>query len=63
MIDFKSTQAKTVMVFDALGKLVVQKETEDAFINIDLRSNATGVYFVKVYTENKLLVGKLIKQE
>lgn len=56
----------SIQVFDAIGQLVWQKTTNPASTlvreNIDLETFSNGIYLVKIWTEDGLLSGRLLKQ-
>ena len=51
-----------VEITNSLGQLVISKKLEIGKHNIDIHSEATGIYFVRVITNNKQQVIKLIKE-
>ena len=52
----------SVQLFDVQGKLIVTELNNSTEANLDLSQQQTGIYFVKVYTDNGMKVQKVIKQ-
>lgn len=56
------TSASNVTVMNALGQVVISETFEAGKHNLDIHNEATGVYFVKVMTNNKQQIIKVIKE-
>lgn len=52
---------KTIVVFDAQGRLVARKTIDQKNYVLDISAYKPGVYFVKTQKERDLVVGKFIK--
>ena len=62
VVDFQQPQSGTIVVTDATGKVVAQKEfLSDATLSFDAASWNKGVYFVTLSTGNKFTTRKVIK--
>jgi hypothetical protein len=62
VVDFQQPQSGTIVVTDATGKVVAQKEfLSDATLFFDAASWDKGVYFVTLSTGNKFTTRKVIK--
>ena len=62
VVDFQQPQSGTIVVTDATGKAVAQKEfLSDATLSFDAASWNKGVYFVTLSTGNKFTTRKVIK--
>lgn len=62
-IDLSKTNSKaTILVYDALGKVVFNKEVEASKTEVDLTENNKGLYFVKIQTESSSEVKRIILQ-
>jgi len=62
VVDFQQPQSGTIVVTDATGKVVAQKEfLSDATLFFDAASWDKGVYFVTLSTVNKFTTRKVIK--
>ena len=60
-IDFNDNSViERVLLFDMLGKLVIQSNSSDNIINIAALSN--GIYLVNIETEEGTFTSKIIKQ-
>lgn len=52
----------SIQLFDVQGRLITTKLNSSLQTTLDLSQQQTGVYFVKVYTDNGMKVQKVIKQ-
>ena len=55
---------KTILVYDLIGKIVCSKsefQNNQSSILLDLSNVSTGVYFVKIVSENKTVTKRIIK--
>jgi hypothetical protein len=65
-ISLGNLSTKSIEVYDLTGKLIATKPTLELTNNqttIDLTNTSTGVYFVKILTENSSIVKRIIKSE
>jgi Secretion system C-terminal sorting domain len=53
---------QTIQLFDVQGRLLHTASVNDVNATLDITSRASGIYFVKVATENGVNVEKLIKE-
>jgi hypothetical protein len=61
-IDFKTPETGIVVVTDASGKVVAEKEfTSNTTLAFDAASWTKGIYFVTLSTGNKLTTRRVIK--
>jgi hypothetical protein len=56
------TTTSKVIVTNALGQVVIAEKFEAGKHNLDIRKEATGVYFVKVIENNNQQIIKVVKQ-
>lgn len=63
-IDSKSAESLThIYVFDLAGKMLIQKQVVNTgSADIDLTDHATGIYLLKLRSEEKTSEWKIIKQ-
>ncbi|MEO5643492.1 MAG: T9SS type A sorting domain-containing protein [Bacteroidia bacterium] len=62
-VEAHSSAAKTIQVFDMMGKLVFAAEqTTENIIPIDITEQPAGIYMVRIVTGNSIETQKLIKQ-
>lgn len=48
-----------VEILDILGRVLIQKNTSNNYLKIDLKPLTTGIYLVKIQNENRILVEQL----
>jgi hypothetical protein len=61
-LDVKSNEIlKNISIVNALGQIVITKKCNSTDLNIDLSTLSAGSYFVKVQSEDKKNVFKIIK--
>lgn len=61
--DTPQTKTATLLIYDAIGKIVFTKTDLSGFNSITLKDLNSGIYFYRVISENKSLnEGKIIKQ-
>ena len=63
-IGFGNLSPNKIEVYDISGKLILQKnslEVTNNQTNIDLSNTSTGVYFVKISTDNNTITKRIIK--
>jgi hypothetical protein len=51
-----------VSVYDAMGKLIIEKQAVERSIEIDLGTTIKGIYYARITENDQVLVLKLIKQ-
>jgi hypothetical protein len=55
-----------IEVYDVSGKLIQSNEfnltVTDAQVNLDITNYESGIYFVKIYSEGKYTIRKIIKE-
>lgn len=51
MLDLGGIAAERIVLHDALGRTLMEKAWPDAQVQIDLENEASGVYFIRVYTK------------
>lgn len=61
-IQFNTTLAKTIEVFDAIGRLVITEISTETNVSINMANYANGLYYVKVKTTEGAGVYKVLKQ-
>ena len=54
--------AKTIQISDITGRVVLNHSTSDDLINLNVSNLANGVYYVKVSSNNRSDVMKIVKQ-
>ena len=54
--------AKTIQISDITGRVVLNHSTSDDLINLNVSNLANGVYYVKVLSNNRSDVMKIVKQ-
>ncbi len=52
----------SISVFDNMGKLILKEETNQNEIRIDISSFSTGIYFIQLQSNHKLVSKKFIKE-
>jgi hypothetical protein len=65
IIDFQSINDLkniTVSIYNIQGKLLLQQAIKQTQIEINISSFAKGVYIIKVYNDNNIMVSKFIKE-
>ncbi|HKX85961.1 MAG TPA: T9SS type A sorting domain-containing protein [Flavobacterium sp.] len=62
-VDIKSARMiKSIQLFDAQGRLLLNKITNQTNDVLELQTKPSGLYFVKVFTEDGLKIEKVIKE-
>jgi hypothetical protein len=61
-IELNNGQEKTVEVTDVTGRVVMTAVSSDEKVNMNIISLSNGVYFIKVQSENKVEIIKIVKQ-
>jgi len=56
-----ATDANHIEIYNSIGSLIYSAEVKESNISIDLTGNSTGIYFVKVTTEQGSVTKKLLK--
>ncbi|AOW19810.1 reprolysin-like metallopeptidase [Urechidicola croceus] len=64
MLNIKSLELiKSIKVFNPIGQLIISKEFDNnQDLQLDLNNLTTGTYYVKVFTDEKIKVFKILKQ-
>ena len=57
-----NVELKSVIIYDSLGKLILEKESESSLKKIDIAQLNYGVYTIKVLSEKKYQILKFIKK-
>ena len=60
-VELNDLNNKTIDIYDVMGKLIFSQNTTSNKVQIDLSSYATGLYFVKIKTENNTITKRLLK--
>jgi len=58
----KNIQEAQVSLFDILGKLILNKGISETSNSINLEDTKTGIYIIKIQSQNQTNTYKLIKQ-
>jgi len=53
---------KTIQVMDLTGRIVLEKTSTSDVIGIDIKGLASGIYYVKILSQNSTSVVKLVKE-
>jgi hypothetical protein len=61
-IESNSGLVKTIEVLDLTGRVVVSTTNADEFTQVNIASLSNGIYFVRIKSDNKLEVIKVVKQ-
>lgn len=61
-LSFPDAKERNILVYDVAGKLVYSNKVNTTTINLDLRTKASGIYFVKIIEGNQQKTQKIIKQ-
>lgn len=64
-INFNGSQgncSKEIALFSNLGKLIAVSNTNSPHYSVDLSSIASGIYFIRITTENQVFTARIIKQ-
>jgi hypothetical protein len=61
-LTFANAELRTIQVYDVLGKVIVQTQTELATTDLDINYCANGVYFLRVSGPKESSVIRLVKQ-
>lgn len=61
-IGFAEEGTKTIVIMDVTGRIVLEEQTFDKTIDVDLSTEPKGVYIVKSVINGKILFGKYINQ-
>lgn len=52
-----------IKIYNTNGQMVmVSEESQDGYISLNMESEKAGMYFYEIYSDNKRLTGKIIKQ-
>ena len=64
-ISYGNSKLSSIEVYDLTGKIIVSKkeiQTSNFETSIDLSNTQTGIYFVKIATDNQTTVKRIIKE-
>jgi len=62
IFNIEGNNIKRVEVFNAFGQSVYSKESENDFMKIDLTNRATGVYLIRIITDNGIQSHQVVKR-
>ncbi len=61
VLDFGQIRGnKSIQVFDLMGKEILDIQTENTDIEIDLAGNGKGMYFIKVLSKKRIFITKVL---
>ncbi|MFC2081439.1 T9SS type A sorting domain-containing protein [Bacteroidota bacterium] len=60
-VEYATSLIKEVYIYNSTGQLVVACEPNDNFLQLDIKTLSSGMYYVMVYTENLIESRMLIK--
>ncbi len=56
------SDSKYIEVYNLAGKIILSEKVNSEKIHIDLSNREKGIYFVKIFQENKIFVSKVVVQ-
>jgi len=56
------TGAEEITVFDIMGKPLLNYRLSGVMSNIDMSAFSSGIYFIRIVTEDRVFMKKLVKQ-
>jgi hypothetical protein len=62
IVSLNNKLTKNVTVFDLMGRQILQIESDNDKIFVDITSFASGIYYVKVQSETSFKVIKIVKE-
>ena len=62
LLSIKDFQDSKIIIYDIQGQLLLQQTIKQSQIEINISSFAKGVYIIKVYNDNNIMVSKFIKE-
>ena len=62
IFNIKGEGIRKVEVMNALGQIILSKEKENDFLQVDLSNRAAGVYLLRVITDNGISTNQLIRK-
>jgi hypothetical protein len=62
-IEFADNACRTLEIIDPLGKVLIMKNTSDSKTSIDMRSIETGIYILRISTDQHLYCRSIIKNK
>jgi hypothetical protein len=62
-LKFNTAAVRTIEVVDALGRMIQTKTLSGNSGVIDLSKHADGVYYVKIVSDNRSSIRKVVKQQ
>ena len=63
-IQFNETQVQKITVYDAIGKVIIENNVEanTSNLNLDLSDIKSGIYFIKINSNENVIMKKIIKE-
>jgi hypothetical protein len=61
-VELNNTLVKTIEITDITGRVIASNTSSDVQVNVDIQNLASGVYYVKIQSENVSEVIKVVKQ-
>jgi hypothetical protein len=61
-VEFSNNNSKTVEVTDVTGRVIQSSTSTDAAVNVNIKNLSSGVYYVKVKSNDSVEVVKVVKQ-
>jgi len=60
--NFVAGETATITIYNSLGVIVYENATANLRSSIDISTQASGLYFIKVQSGGKVYAGKVVKQ-
>lgn len=60
-VSYPTNTKKNIEVYDGMGKLMMKQETENKIIDVPLSFLDKGIYIIRVVSENRQIIKKIIK--
>jgi uncharacterized repeat protein (TIGR01451 family) len=61
-IEQKDNNDLNIKIYDNLGRLVLQKQSNSSNSNLDISNLADGIYFIAIQVDNELISRKILKR-
>jgi hypothetical protein len=61
-IEQKYNNDLNIKIYDNLGRLVLQKQSNSSNSNLDISNLADGIYFIAIQVDNELISRKILKR-
>ena len=58
----KTSRVSNIIITDITGKIIINYQLSSTNSKIDISNQPAGIYFIKIQTENKIIVKKIIKK-